>query len=163
MLLSVQYFTYRVHFLKCFGSFVIAHERQLCRALGFWVNSGKDNKTFDVWASCDKVTLFIPLPLTFTQIFVHGLIDNWITFLFPPYFTLSRSSETVGFEARHKEEIGITWLGTRSGSSKLHQNAFAWPPFMFINWIWGDKTIILGGPRVFGPQRNNSEFEGTKG
>ena len=40
---------------------------------------------------------------------------------------------------------------------------FAWPAFMFINWIWGDKTIILGGPKVFGPhkwisrwQKNNS-------
>ena len=27
---------------------------------------------------------------------------------FPPYYTQSRSSETVGFEARHKEEICMT-------------------------------------------------------
>ena len=30
---------------------------------------------------------------------------------------------------------------------------FAWPAFMFINWLWGDKTIILGGPKVFGPHK----------
>ena len=34
---------------------------------------------------------------------------------------------------------------------------FEWPAFMFVNWIWGYKTIILGGPRVFGPQQNLRE------
>ena len=36
LLLSVQYFTYRVHFLKCFGSFVIwvfkTKSKRLCMA-----------------------------------------------------------------------------------------------------------------------------------
>ena len=62
--------------LTFFRSLVIAHDRQLCRALGFWVNSCREDKNFDVGASSDKVTLSIPLSLTFTQIRVQGLIDN---------------------------------------------------------------------------------------
>ena len=77
-------------FLTCFGSLVIAHDRQLCRALGFWVN-----KTLS-----DKVTLSIPLSLTFTQICPE------------PQWQLNHNGKCPP----HSKQPS-------SGSSKLHQQA----------------------------------------
>ena len=34
-----------------------------------------------------------------------------------------------------------------------------WQAAMFINWIWGDKTIILGGSKVFGPHKRNLRWQ----
>ena len=88
-----------------------------------------------------------------------GAGSLWI-FLFPPFYTQSRSSETVGFEARHKEEVGMTWLGTRSGSSKLHQHAVCMACIYVYKLNLGGQNNYFGGTKsVWSPQM---DFKVTK-
>ena len=79
--------------------------------------------------------------------------------LVPPYFTLSWSSETVGFEARHKEGNWHNLTGYKIRVFKTTSKRFCMATIYVYKLNLGGQNNYSGGTKsVWSP----TEFEGTK-